>query len=137
MSDGTPIPPPEQEGLPADTLERTLPPFVDPRRPANRDRLGRKLPARLDVGMLMQGAALLVGNEFVAERLRVVPDRAIAETGADEEGVYALVECPCGRQPIARPVPVKCSGCERHYVTSGANPGVYVIYGEMEPPSAR
>lgn len=125
----------QEQGLPPDTLEPTLPPFINPHaQPANRDRLGRKLPARLDAGMLLEGVALLVGSAFVAERLRAVPDRAIAETGIDDDGLFAYVACPCERKPVARPVPAKCPGCERHYVTSGPNPAVYVIYGDMEPP---
>lgn len=128
----------ETAGLPPDTLEPTLAPFVNPHaRPAPRDRLGRKQPTRLDAAMLLEGAALLVGGEFVAERVRAIPERAVVENGEDEAGVYALVECPCGSKPIVRVEPVKCNGCERHYVASGPNPNVYVIYGDMKPPARR
>lgn len=101
----------------------------------NYDHLGRKQPARLDYAMLIQGAARLVGHRTVREHIRRVPDRALADTGEDDQGNFALVNCPCGKKPVARPESTKCPGCDRWYVTAGNNPNVYVVYGDMQPPA--
>lgn len=100
------------------TVEETFPPV---------DRLGRRDLRRIPISTLL--AALGPG---LARRLREVPRRAIVEDGADDDGHFAMVACPCGRQPIVRYSIAKCSGCERFYVA--VMPSVFVIYGDMTPP---
>jgi hypothetical protein len=116
-----------------DRLETKLPPQPEPyeryRNPHDRDSeydaLDRKVPKKIDLGLAMRAFPAL------AARMRVVPFRAIAEEGEDDEGAFALVECPCGQRPIARSTLTACGGCERWYLKEGS---VLVLYGDMELP---
>lgn len=92
------------------------------------DRLGRKQPRRLPLTHYIE---LMVRS--ASDRFREVPRAAIEEDGADDDGPFAMVRCPCGRQPIVRYSIEKCAGCERYYVLCA--PTVFVVYGEMDPPT--
>jgi hypothetical protein len=116
-----------------DRLESKLPPQPEPyeryRDPHDRDSeydaLGRKVPRKIGLDLALRRFPALV------ERMREVPARAIAEEGEDDEGAFALVECPCGQKPIARSKLTPCSGCERWYLKETS---VLVLYGDMELP---
>jgi hypothetical protein len=112
-----------------------LAPFVNPhnRRPV--DRLGRQEPRRLGVGMLLDAGIELGArrlDEDWSDRVRRVPARAVVDVGEDEDGLFALVLCPCEAKPIARSGLTKCPGCERWYTY---HQRVYVVYGDMDPPA--
>lgn len=93
------------------------------------DRIGRKQLRRLPLTLYIE---LMVRSN--SDRLRKVPRSAIEEDGADDDGPFAMVRCPCGRQPIARYSIDKCVGCSRSYVL--VMPTVFVMYGAgMDPPS--
>jgi hypothetical protein len=92
------------------------------------DALGRKQPRRLPLTEYIELMARSAGDRF-----REIPRVAIEEDGVDDDGPFAMVRCPCGRQPIVRYSIDKCAGCERYYVL--CVPSVFVIYGDMEPPS--
>jgi hypothetical protein len=116
-----------------DNLERKLPPQPEPyehyRDPHDRDSeydaVGRKIEKKIDLRLALRTFPAL------AARMRVVPSRAIAEEGEDDEGVFALVECPCGQKPIARSTLTACGGCDRWYLKATS---VLVLYGDMELP---
>lgn len=93
------------------------------------DRLGRRLPRRLPVTHYIE-----LAMRSAPERCRQVPRAAIAEDGVDEDGHFAMVECPCGRKPIVRYQIEKCGGCARYYVLTA--PTVFVLYGDMVLPGA-
>jgi hypothetical protein len=90
------------------------------------DRLDRKEPLVLDL------PHFILHLPGLRHRTRRVPGRAIAEFGEDDDGEFALIECPCGSRPIVRGTIEKCA-CERYYLLTGRGP--IVVYGEMEPPS--
>jgi hypothetical protein len=83
------------------------------------------VPKKIDLGLAMRAFPAL------AARMRVVPFRAVVEEGEDDEGSFALIECPCGQRPIVRSKLAACSGCERWYLKEE---NVLVLYGEMEIP---
>jgi hypothetical protein len=89
------------------------------------DALDRKVPRKIDLGLALRAFPAL------AARMRVVPSRAIAEEGEDDEGPFALIECPCGQRPIVRSNITPCGGCERWYLKDES---VLVLYGDMELP---
>lgn len=93
------------------------------------DRLGRRLPRRLPMTHFIE---LAVRSK--PDRLREVPRRAVADDGVDDDGHFAMVECPCGGKPIVRYPIEKCGGCERYYVLVA--PTVFVLYGDMALPGA-
>lgn len=102
------------------TIVETFPPA---------DRLDRRQPHRIPISNYLELAI-----RSAPGRLREVPRGAIEEDGFDEEGAFALVNCPCGGHPIARYSIDKCNGCQRYYVCAG--PKTFVIYGRMDPPEA-
>lgn len=77
----------------------------------------------------------LLHVDLLKRRTRKVPLRAVAEYGEDEDGEFALIECPCGAKPIAKTDIEKCPGCERYYLLTGKGP--LVLYGDMEPPTRK
>jgi hypothetical protein len=89
------------------------------------DAFERKVPKKIDLGLALRAFPAL------AARMRVVPARAVVEEGEDDEGLFALIECPCGQRPIVRSTLTACGGCERWYL-KGAS--VLVLYGDMELP---
>lgn len=92
------------------------------------DRLGRKQPRQIPISIYAE-----IASRSQPDRLREIPRAAIVEDGDDEDGHFAMVRCPCGHRPIARYSIAKCNGCERFYVAVA--PSVFVLYGEMEPPT--
>jgi hypothetical protein len=97
---------------------------------ATYDTLGRKQFTRSSIWSFLRWIPGLAG------RLAVVPPSAIPEQGADENGIYSFIECPCGAQPVARAAIEKCVGCERYYVISPDGGRVVVLYGDMPIPGA-
>lgn len=91
------------------------------------DLLGRRQPRQLGVPDF-----LLFVARIDPTRVRRVPDLAVSEEGADDDGAFALVTCPCGARPVVRSRLVCCDGCQRHYVYVGA---VWVAYGDMPVPT--
>jgi hypothetical protein len=104
---------------------RLDPEDVDPDRP------GRRELRRLDIASF-----LLTACRIDPARVRRVPARAIAEEGSDDEGCFALLDCPCGARPIVHAALERCPDCERYYVLAGPA-AVYVCYGAMTPPELR
>lgn len=92
------------------------------------DAFGRKLPRRL-------GSAdyLLVIARSEPARVRRVPSQAVVEEGDDDDGAFALVECPCGTRPVVRGLSTKCTGCNRNYVRFEGGT-VFVAYGDGQVP---
>lgn len=106
-------------------------PWLDRWRAANDgyDGLGRRQPRRI----FTVPDCLLMVARIEPARVRRVPASAVAEDGADDEGGYSMVTCPCGGHPIARERLARCPGCERYY--THVRPGsVWVTYGAMSPP---
>lgn len=92
------------------------------------DRTGRKEPVVLEL------AHHALAIPFLKNRMRYVPGRAVAEYGEDDDGQYALIECPCGYKPIVRGPIQKCRDCERYYMLK--RKGAVVVYGAMPVPGA-
>lgn len=97
---------------------------------ATYDVLGRKQFTRSSIWSFLRWIPGL------AERVAIVPPRAIPQQGSDENGTYAFIECPCGAKPVARAAIEKCVGCERYYVVSPDGGRVVVLYGDMPLPGA-
>jgi hypothetical protein len=93
------------------------------------DRLDRK------EGHWLELPHYLLQVDLLKQRARKVPVRAVAEYGEDEDGEFALIECPCGARPIAKTIIEKCRGCERYYLLTRKGP--LVLYGDMEPPTGK
>jgi hypothetical protein len=94
---------------------------------AEYDLLGRKQPRRFG-----NHDYLLMIARIEPARVRRVPAAAIDEEGIDEEGEFALLECPCGARPVVRPKLERCQ-CERYFVLIAAG-SIWVTYGETKPP---
>lgn len=112
--------------------------WINPhRRDVEYDALRRQLPRRVDFNLILRaiGACRDEHGQCFADRIRAVPALAVAESGSDDDGAYALVSCPCGAKRVVRASPVKCSGCERYFVLS-ASGAAFVLYGDMDVPRA-
>lgn len=90
------------------------------------DRVDRKEPTLFEV------AHYILFAPGLKQRSRNVPLKAIAEHGEDDDGPFALVECPCQSKPVVRATIEKCPGCERYYMLTAKR--VIVVYGAMKPP---
>lgn len=97
---------------------------------ATYDELGRKQPWKFGFMRILRAIPAL------AERVAVVPPRAVVEQGTDEKGPYSLIECPCSAKPVARVEIEKCPGCERYYACVPESDKVIVAYGDMDVPGA-
>lgn len=114
----------EAQGAVAQPLERYRNPHDAT---SDFDRLDRKDLRPLRVAHF----ALFVPS--MARRFRHVPMRGVAEYAEDDDGPFALIECPCGAKPIARAQIEQCPDCERYYTILDGKRAL-VFYGAMTPP---
>lgn len=117
----------EVQGDVLSDAEMALPRYRNPHdRVGEYDRLDRRDPALPTVPLFV------LAIPGFKQRTRLVPDSAVAEYGEDDDGEFALLDCPCGSKPVVRRRLERCQCCERYYMLGRGRP--LVFYGAMTPP---